>query len=133
LCRSWSGRGVPALLDLAELRSGERVLDIATGTGVVARLAVRRVNPGGAVTGLDLNEGMLKEARRLPLPLGLTVDWRQGSALALPSPTTRTTSCAVNKGFSSSRGDGVNMNRWGMTVPRPKAPQTTPRKLALLT
>lgn len=78
------GPWVPALLDLAELRSGERVLDIATGTGVVARLAARRVSPAGAVTGLDLNEAMLEEAKRLPLPVGLAVDWRQGSALALP-------------------------------------------------
>jgi ubiquinone/menaquinone biosynthesis C-methylase UbiE len=78
------GPWVPGLLDLADLRRGERVLDIATGTGVVARLAARRVSPGGAVTALDLNEAMLGVARRLPLPPGLTVDWRQGSALALP-------------------------------------------------
>ncbi len=36
------------------------------------------------MTGLDLNEAMLEEAKRLPLPPGLTLDWRQGSALALP-------------------------------------------------
>ena len=78
------GPWVPALLDLADLKPGARVLDIATGTGVVARLAARRVSPGGMVTGLDLNEAMLEEARRLPLPPGLTVDWREGSALALP-------------------------------------------------
>jgi len=78
------GPWVPGLLDLAELRAGERVLDIACGTGVVARLAARRVTPGGTVTGLDLNEGMLAVARRLPLPPGLTIDWHQGSALALP-------------------------------------------------
>jgi ubiquinone/menaquinone biosynthesis C-methylase UbiE len=80
------GPWVPGLLDLAELRAGERVLDIATGTGVVARLAARRVVPRGTVTGLDLNEGMLEIAQRLPLPPGLTVDWRQGSALAPPFP-----------------------------------------------
>lgn len=78
------GPWVPSLLDLAGLRPGEHVLDIATGTGVVARLAARRVNPGGTVAGLDLNEAMLEEAKRLPLPPGLTIDWRQGSALALP-------------------------------------------------
>jgi ubiquinone/menaquinone biosynthesis C-methylase UbiE len=78
------GPWVPGLLDLAELREGERVLDIATGTGVVARLAARQVTPGGSVTGLDLNEGMLKAAQRLPLPPDLAIDWRQGSALALP-------------------------------------------------
>ncbi len=81
-----AGPWVPGLLDLAELRRGERVLDIATGTGVVARLAARRVTPGGTVTGLDLNEGMLNAARRLPLPPGLAIDWRQGSALAPPFP-----------------------------------------------
>ncbi len=79
-----TGPWVPPLLDLVELRAGERVLDVACGTGVVSRLAARRVAPGGTVTGLDLNEGMLSVAGRLPLPPGLTIDWRQGSALALP-------------------------------------------------
>src|SRR5262249_8770860 len=78
------GPWAPGLLDLAELRRGHRVLDVATGTGVVARLAARQVVPGGTVTGLDLNEGMLTAARRLPLPPGLTIDWRHGTALALP-------------------------------------------------
>ena len=78
------GPWAPTLLDLAALRTGECVLDIATGTGVVARLAARRVSPDGTVTGLDLNEAMLEEAKRLPLPPGLTVEWRHGSALALP-------------------------------------------------
>ncbi len=79
-----TGPWAPPLLDLAGLRAGERVLDVACGTGVVSRLAARRVAPGGAVTGLDLNEGMLSVAGRLPLPPGLTIDWRQGSALDLP-------------------------------------------------
>jgi SAM-dependent methyltransferase len=78
------GPWVPRLLDLAALRVGERVLDVATGTGVVARLAARRVAPGGTVTGLDLNAGMLEVAGRLPLPPGLTIDWREGSAADLP-------------------------------------------------
>ena len=81
-----SGPWVPALLDLVELRPGERVLDVACGTGVVSRLAARRVAPSGTVTGLDLNEGMLTVAGRLPLPPGFTIEWRQGSALALPFP-----------------------------------------------
>jgi ubiquinone/menaquinone biosynthesis C-methylase UbiE len=72
------------LLDLADLQPGERVLDLATGTGMLARLAARRVTPGGAVTGLDLNDEMLKAARELPLPPGLKIEWRQGSAQDLP-------------------------------------------------
>jgi SAM-dependent methyltransferase len=51
------------LLDLAKIQPGERVLDLACGTGVVARLAARRVTPSGAVTGLDLNADMLTVAR----------------------------------------------------------------------
>jgi ubiquinone/menaquinone biosynthesis C-methylase UbiE len=82
------GPWVPALLDLAELQAGERVLDVACGTGVVSRLAARRVAPRGTVTGLDLNEGMLAVAMRLPLPPDLTIDWHHGSALALPFPDT---------------------------------------------
>src|SRR5499425_3858489 len=61
------GPWAPGLLDLAELRAGERVLDVATGTGVISRLAARRVTPGGAATGLDLNDGMLKAAQQFPL------------------------------------------------------------------
>ena len=78
------GPWAPALLDIADLRAGEHVLDVATGTGVVARLAARRVAPAGTVTGLDLNGEMLEVARRLPLPPGLTINWRQGSAVDLP-------------------------------------------------
>src|SRR4029450_12095559 len=75
------GPCVPTLLDLAELREGERVVDIACGPGVVSRLAARRVAPRGAVSGLDLNESMLAVARRLPLPPGRAGGWRQGGAL----------------------------------------------------
>jgi SAM-dependent methyltransferase len=40
-----------------------RVLDVACGTGIVARLAAERVGPTGHVVGLDLNPGMLAVAR----------------------------------------------------------------------
>jgi SAM-dependent methyltransferase len=52
------------LVALAEPRSGERVLDLACGTGIVARLAAPRVAPSGAVTGVDVNPDMLGVARR---------------------------------------------------------------------
>jgi len=50
----------------AGLEPGMRVLDIATGTGLVAREAL---DLGGAVTGLDASAGMIAEARRLSFPL----------------------------------------------------------------
>jgi ubiquinone/menaquinone biosynthesis C-methylase UbiE len=75
------------LVSLADLRPGERVLDVACGTGVVARLAAERVGAGGQITGLDLNEGMLEVARSLPSPAGaVAVVWVQGSALAMRLP-----------------------------------------------
>jgi ubiquinone/menaquinone biosynthesis C-methylase UbiE len=74
------------LLELADLRQGERVLDVACGTGIVARLAAGRVGMAGEVTGLDLNAGMLRVARSLPSPPGASVTWVEGSALAMPLP-----------------------------------------------
>lgn len=73
---------VPPLLDAAQVRPGQRVLDVACGTGVVARHAADRVGGDGAVTGVDLNEAMLAVARRVRP--GIT--WRQGDAADLPFP-----------------------------------------------
>src|SRR5262245_1204418 len=74
---------VPALLDLVALKPGERVLDVACGTGVVARQAASRVGAGGHVVGLDFNGEMLALARvREP-----AVEWREGNAMALPFAT----------------------------------------------
>jgi ubiquinone/menaquinone biosynthesis C-methylase UbiE len=73
------------LVNRAEPRAGEAVLDIACGTGVVARLAAKRMG-SGHVTGLDLNAGMLGVARTLPSE-GAPIDWIEGSALDLPFPS----------------------------------------------
>jgi ubiquinone/menaquinone biosynthesis C-methylase UbiE len=45
------------LVELAALRPGERVVDVACGTGIVARLAVERVGAHGAVAGVDIKPG----------------------------------------------------------------------------
>jgi ubiquinone/menaquinone biosynthesis C-methylase UbiE len=72
------------LVGRAQPQAGEAVLDIACGTGVVARLAGKRMAQGH-VTGLDLNKGMLAVARTLPSE-GVPIDWIEGSALDLPFP-----------------------------------------------
>ena len=74
----------PLLVAQAALRAGERVLDIACGTGVVTRLVAPQVGPTGYVVGLDLNPGMLARARTSPPPEGAAVEWREGDAAALP-------------------------------------------------
>jgi len=84
--RYFIGPWAPGLVEVAALQPGERVLDLACGTGVVTRLAASNVGPAGQVTGLDLNAGMLAVARLLPLPSGASVTWIEGSAMATGLP-----------------------------------------------
>jgi ubiquinone/menaquinone biosynthesis C-methylase UbiE len=72
------------LVDRAAPREGERVLDVACGTGVVARIAAERVGATGRVIALDLNPGMLAVARSFPAVTGAVIEWREGTVLALP-------------------------------------------------
>lgn len=73
-----------ALVDRADLREGERVLDVGCGTGVVARAAARVVGPAGSVTGVDLNPTMLARARQAVRGTHPTIAFHEGAAEALP-------------------------------------------------
>jgi SAM-dependent methyltransferase len=72
----------PTLLDAAGVEPGQRVLDVACGTGVLARTAADRVGPTGEVVGVDLSEGMLTVARRLRPD----IEWHRGDVANLPLP-----------------------------------------------
>lgn len=72
------------LLDHAALQARERVLDLACGTGVVARQVAPLVGAEGAVVALDMNPAMLAVARARPAPSGATIQWQEGNAMALP-------------------------------------------------
>jgi SAM-dependent methyltransferase len=76
LFQGWTAR----VAEAARLAPGQTVLDVACGTGALAREAAGRVAPGGSVTGLDRNEGMLAAARRK----APAIEWRQGLAEELP-------------------------------------------------
>lgn len=79
--------GAPLATDLVRLatfRPGERVLDVACGTGVVARLAAQEVGESGTVAGLDVNPGMLAVARSATP--ATSVAWHEASAEAMPFP-----------------------------------------------
>jgi ubiquinone/menaquinone biosynthesis C-methylase UbiE len=73
------------LVNRVQPRAEEAVLDVACGTGVVARLAART---RATVTGLDLNKGMLAVARDVASE-GSPIEWIEGSALDLPFPADR--------------------------------------------
>lgn len=76
------GEWAPLIVEAAGVAPGQAVLDVACGTGVVARAAADRMGGKGKVVGLDLNEAMLTVARRLRPDL----EWRQGDAAELPFP-----------------------------------------------
>lgn len=71
----WAGR----LLDAANVSSGDRVIDVGCGTGIVARNAISRVGPEGRVVGVDPNEGMLAVASKTP-----GIEWATGVAEDIP-------------------------------------------------
>ena len=79
--------GAPLAHDLiaaSSLRPGEAVLDVACGTGIIARFAAERVGPTGTVAGLDMNAGMLEVARSVSASAG--IPWHEASAEAIPLP-----------------------------------------------
>jgi len=74
------GQWAPRVAELANLKPGMRVLDVACGTGVLANAAANLVKPSGSVVGLDLNAGMLSVARRK----APHIEWREGPAEKIP-------------------------------------------------
>src|SRR4051812_26458533 len=71
------------LVNFAGIKAGQRVLDVACGTGVVAVTCARR---GAKVTGLDLTPELLETARENAQLAGVEIDFREGDAEQLPFP-----------------------------------------------
>lgn len=76
------GQWPPMILDAARVELGKRLLDVACGTGILARAAAARTGSTGYVAGVDPGPGMLAVAREL----APDVDWRAGVAERLPFP-----------------------------------------------
>lgn len=77
-----------AVVRQADFRSGQRVLDVACGTGDLSLLAARHVRPAGRVIGVDISEGMLDYGRRRVerSPDGGLIEMKLGNAQALEFP-----------------------------------------------
>lgn len=92
------------LIQLAALRPGERVLDVACGTGIVARLAAQQVGSNGTVAGVDLNPGMLAVARSVA-PSDTSIEWHQMSAedMSLPDEAFDVVLCQIGLQFMEDK------------------------------
>lgn len=76
---------IKGVIESAAPRPGEHVLDVACGTGLVARFVAPRVAPGGMVSNLDFDPAMIAVARGLVTqPPGVSVTWHCASALSMP-------------------------------------------------
>lgn len=131
--------GAPVAEDLVEaaaLQPGERVLDVACGTGVVARLAAGRVGPDGTVVGLDPNPGMLAVARGAT-PSGVSIEWHEAPAEAIPlaDDSVDVVLCGMGLQFFSDRVGGLRemrrvLDSGGRLVAN--VPGPTPRPLEIM-
>jgi SAM-dependent methyltransferase len=79
---------VRRLIEEAELRPGETVLEVGCGTGVLDRWLTRHTGKANHIVGVDISRYLLREAMALARKEGLEgiVEFREGSAEALPFP-----------------------------------------------
>jgi ubiquinone/menaquinone biosynthesis C-methylase UbiE len=98
-----------SLLATADLQAGERVLDVACGTGVIARLAAEAIGPAGMITAIDLAPDMIEVARATPAPAEPAIDWHVGDAATLPFPdnTYDAVLCQMGLMFMADRAAAV--------------------------
>lgn len=92
---------------LAELRTGEVVLDLGSGGGIDVLLSARRVGPTGKAYGLDMTEDMLSLARENQAKSGLTnVEFLKGEIERIPLPDNSVdviiSNCVIN--LSADKG-----------------------------
>jgi ubiquinone/menaquinone biosynthesis C-methylase UbiE len=73
------------LVETVGIADGDRILDVASGTGVVARLAARHAGPTGQVLAIDISATMLAHAAAQPSAAGAArTEYVEGSAMSLP-------------------------------------------------
>jgi ubiquinone/menaquinone biosynthesis C-methylase UbiE len=87
---------IPALLRAARVGTGNKVLDVATGTGIAAEATIRAIGPSGALVATDLSSAMLERAReRLALRPNVSFAIGDGQALNFPDSEFDAVLCAM--------------------------------------
>jgi ubiquinone/menaquinone biosynthesis C-methylase UbiE len=100
---------VPTLLRLARIAAGQRVLDVATGTGNAAEAAGEVVGPSGSVMATDLSVGMLDAARkRLAGVPNISFAVENGQALTFPADSFDTVLCSMGMMMFPDPGKGLS-------------------------
>jgi ubiquinone/menaquinone biosynthesis C-methylase UbiE len=99
-------------LDAGGVGPGTRLLDVACGTGIVARLAAERVGPTGTVAGLDPNPAMISVAREAA-SAAPSIAWHEAPAEAMPLPdeSVDVVLCGQGLQFFSDREAGLREMR----------------------
>lgn len=96
-------------VDHIHLQKGGRLMDLACGTGVVARHMAPLLGEEGTIVAVDINPQMLSKARSLAAPAGARVEWREGDATDLDAPdgTFDTVICQQGLQYLSDPAAGV--------------------------
>ena len=87
------------LIDRASIQAGDNVLDVACGTGIVARLVAPRVGETGSVVGIDTDEGMLAVARKTARAARVPIEWEEADVTDLPFSTGRFDTALCQQGL----------------------------------
>jgi ubiquinone/menaquinone biosynthesis C-methylase UbiE len=99
---------VPFLLKAGHVAQGQRVLDVATGTGLAAEAALRIVGPDGHVTAADISEQMVERAReRLTGATNVSIRVADGQALGLPDNSFDAVLCSLGLMFFPDPARGL--------------------------
>jgi SAM-dependent methyltransferase len=109
---------VPFLLRAARARSGENVLDVATGTGLAAEAALAVVGASGSVIAADISPDMVEKARqRLGQAPNASVAVEDGQALSFRDETFDVVLCSLGLMFFPDPGRGRQQPRWPRIQP----------------
>jgi arsenite methyltransferase len=111
--------GVGYFFDLAQLREGESVIDLGSGSGADVFFAASQIGTGGRVVGVDFTVEQLEKARRLAAGAGFgQVEFREGRIESLPADA-ESFDCVISNGVANLSPDKESVFREAARVLRP--------------